>query len=96
MDQGGEAGVGGGEFLDGQAILDEAGTRTAIFFGDQHAEKAQVGNGLQFTAWPGGRAVALGGGGGNDLGGDLARRVADHDFLFAEERCGCIAHGDSL
>ncbi|MCY1448281.1 hypothetical protein D9M71_649380 [compost metagenome] len=96
VDQGGETGIGGRERFDGQAILDETGTGTAVRFGYQHAEKAQLGNGAQFAARPGGAAVTLGSRGGNHFGGDLARRVADHDFLFTQERCRCIAHGDSL
>ncbi|MNC13640.1 hypothetical protein D3C75_613920 [compost metagenome] len=96
MNQRGKSGVGGSERLNGQAVFDETGAGTAVLLGDQHAQKAQFGNGLQLTARPGGAAVTIGCRGGNDLGGDLARRVADHDFLFAEERCGCIAHGDSL
>ncbi|MNP52731.1 hypothetical protein D3C76_1471410 [compost metagenome] len=96
VNQGGEAGVSGGELLDGQAVLDEAGTGTAVLFRDQHAEEAQFGNGLQLIARPGGTAITFGSRGGNHFGGNLARRIADHEFLFAEERCVCIAHGDSL
>ncbi|MCY1284013.1 hypothetical protein D9M70_329050 [compost metagenome] len=92
MQGGGKAGIDSGKFFDGQAVLHEAEADTAILFGDVHAEKAEFGDSIQFRPRPGARAVALGGSRRDHFLGHLAGGIADHDFLFAQERCRCIAH----
>ncbi|MNF68801.1 hypothetical protein D3C84_506670 [compost metagenome] len=92
VEDGGEAGVGRGELLDGQAVFGEGHARTAGLHGNVHAEEAEFGHRLQFVARPGAGAVAFGGRGGHYVLGHLAGGVADHDFLLAQECCGCIAH----
>jgi hypothetical protein len=87
VDESRKAGVRGCKLFDRETIFHEGSAGSAIGFGNQHAEEAELGRGFQFLTRPRCGLIALCRRRRNYFGRYFSSRVADQELLIAQECC---------